>query len=308
MSKRKQARFWRQAWQQLQRASREMTREHLEGCIEALVFAARQPMTVRDLARVTSARRQDVETILAELCRHYAARGIHLTESHRGWAFASNPRYGEEVRMVTGHKPTRMSRAQLETLAIVAYRQPITRPEVDEVRGVDSGPVLRTLLDRELVRVLGKKEEPGRPLLYGTSESFLELMNLKSLGDLPTLREFTELSDDSRDTYERRLGESAPQGSIVFDDEPDAPIDPTVPTEEERAAEAAREAAAPSPEDAAGAVPGEDPAPDDGGLDDGTPTTALDDEDEPLDDDLDDVMEPDVEPDADLPSTPPPPS
>src|SRR5829696_736959 len=105
-----------------------------------------------------------------------------------------------------------MSRAQVETLAIVAYRQPITRPEIDDVRGVDSGPVLKTLLERDLVRILGKKDEPGRPMLYGTTAQFLEFFGLRALSDLPTLREFTELSDESRRTYERELGEEPPEG------------------------------------------------------------------------------------------------
>ena len=99
-----------------------------------------------------------------------------------------------------------MSRALLETLAIVSYRQPLTRPEIDDIRGVDSGPVLKTLLDRDLVKILGKKDEPGRPILYGTTAAFLEFFGLKSLKDLPSLREFTELSDDSRRVYDREMG------------------------------------------------------------------------------------------------------
>src|SRR4029079_8272699 len=91
---------------------------------------------------------------------------------------------------------------------VLAYRQPVTRPEVDDVRGVDSGPVLKVLLERDLVRILGKRDEPGRPLIYGTTGHFLEFFGLKSLKDLPTLREFTELSTESRDTFEDELGES----------------------------------------------------------------------------------------------------
>src|SRR5258706_12703702 len=105
-------------------------------------------------------------------------------------------------------KPVRMTRAQLETLAIISYRQPITRPEVDDVRGVDSGPVMKLLLERDLIRILGKKDEPGRPLLYGPPPVFLEFFGLKSLKYLPSLREFTELSDDSRRVYEREMGEA----------------------------------------------------------------------------------------------------
>jgi segregation and condensation protein B len=86
----------------------------------------------------------------------------------------------------------------METLAIVAYRQPITRPEIDEIRGVDCGPVLRTLLDRALIRVLGKREEVGRPMLYGTTPEFLKIFSLRDLAELPTLREFHELGADDR--------------------------------------------------------------------------------------------------------------
>jgi segregation and condensation protein B len=109
-------------------------------------------------------------------------------------------------------KPVRLTRAQVETLAIIAYRQPVTRPEIEDVRGVDGGAVLKLLLDRDLVRILGKKDEPGRPLLYGTTSHFLEFFGLKSLRDLPTLREFTELTDESKEVVERELGEVLPEG------------------------------------------------------------------------------------------------
>src|SRR6478609_993268 len=111
-------------------------------------------------------------------------------------------------------KPVRLSRAQLETLAIIAYRQPITRPEIDDIRGVDSGPVLKGLLERDLIRILGKKDEAGRPMLYGTTPSFMEVFSLKSLRDLPTLKEFTELSEESRESFEAEIGEAAPEGPI----------------------------------------------------------------------------------------------
>jgi len=107
----------------------------------------------------------------------------------------------------------RLTRAQVETLAIAAYRQPITRPEVDDIRGVDSGATLKLLLERDLVRILGKKDEPGRPILYGTTTQFLEFFGLKSLKDLPTLKEFTELSDESRRVAEAELGDVLPEGS-----------------------------------------------------------------------------------------------
>jgi segregation and condensation protein B len=223
-------RFRSAAWSQLRRAGGEQGGERLKGAVEALVFAASEPLTLRELTRATKGRRKDVQQALADLGADYAGRGIQLVEGPGGYRFLTSPAYASLVRGSTGQRPVRLSRAQLESLAIIAYRQPVTRPEIDDVRGVDSGPVLRTLLDRELIRVLGKKEEPGRPLLYGTTEGFLVLLGLRSLADLPTLREFTELTDESRSTYERRLGE-APSAGFVFDDEPDAPIDPTVPLE-----------------------------------------------------------------------------
>jgi segregation and condensation protein B len=270
MSKRKTARFLRAAYLQMLRAARELTQVHLEGRIEALVFAAPLPMNLRDIARATGARRNEIEKALADLVTTYAERGIQLVETSEGFAFLTNPLFGEEVRAITGKKPVRMSRAQLETLAVIAYRQPVTRPEIDDVRGVDSGPVLRTLLDRELIRVIGKKEEPGRPLLYGTTDEFLKLVHIKSLAELPTLREFTELSDDSRDTYERKLGEAAPAGAIVFDDEPDDLIDPTADDEDD--------------EDRGSDAPGREAARD-GDLEEGDDDEGLDDDDEDLDDD-----------------------
>jgi len=95
-------------------------------------------------------------------------------------------------------KPLRLTRAALETLAIIAYRQPITRPEMEDLRGVDCGAVTKALLERKLIRILGKKDEPGRPLIYGTTKEFLELFSLRDLTQLPTLREFQELSEESR--------------------------------------------------------------------------------------------------------------
>ncbi|MBI4703229.1 MAG: SMC-Scp complex subunit ScpB, partial [Deltaproteobacteria bacterium] len=178
-----------------------------------------EPLAPRELARAARSRRALVEQALAELAADYAGRGFQLHAVAGGYVFRTNPELAAEVRRFAAQLPVRMTRAQLETLAIVAYRQPITRPEIDDVRGVDSGPVLRTLLERELVRIIGKKEEPGRPLLYGTADKFLELFGLAALTDLPTLREFTELSPESREIYERELGVLAPEGAIEVEEE-----------------------------------------------------------------------------------------
>jgi segregation and condensation protein B len=197
----------------------DLSRAHLKGLIEALVFVADQPVSLHDIARAGRADRKLVKALADELRQDYARRGIHLDEVAGGLIFRTNPAYAPFVRDAVAKKPVRMTRAQLETLAIIAYRQPLTRPDVDDVRGVDSGPVMRMLLERGLIKILGKKDEPGRPLLYGTTQAFLEFFGLKALKDLPSLREFTELNDDSRRAYEREMGDS-----------PDAPTDPDLAT------------------------------------------------------------------------------
>jgi segregation and condensation protein B len=191
-------------------AARELTVTHLRGLLEALVFASDRPMKTGELARLASAPTRQVREVMAELRAESLNRGVVLEEVAGGWLFRTNAQYAPFVRELTGGRPVRLTRAQLETLAIAAYRQPITRPEIDDIRGVDSGATLKLLLERDLVRILGKKDEPGRPLLYGTTTHFLEFFNMKSLKDLPTLREFTELSDESLRVAEAELGDVLP--------------------------------------------------------------------------------------------------
>jgi segregation and condensation protein B len=224
--------------------ARLLPRAHLRGLLEALVFASDKPMTAHELAKLASAPLKDVKELLGELRETYAHRGITLGEIAGGWLFRTNAQFAPFVRELTGERPVRLSRAQLETLAIAAYRQPITRPEIDEIRGVDSGATMKLLLERELLRILGKKDEPGRPLLYGTTPAFLEFFGLKSLKELPTLREFAELSDESRAVAEAELGEVVPRApapaaepEAAPDAPPDAALLADVPSEESRPAQ-----------------------------------------------------------------------
>ncbi len=188
-------------------AKHEVGDQHLRGLVEALVFASDRPLKSGEIGKLASAPTRQITKVLEELREEYKGRGVQLDEIAGGWVFRTSALYAPFVRDMTGQRPVRLSRAQVETLAIVAYRQPVTRPEVDDIRGVDCGAVLKLLLERDLVRILGKKDEPGRPILYGTSAAFLELFGLKSLKDLPTLREFTELNEDSRRTVEKELEE-----------------------------------------------------------------------------------------------------
>jgi segregation and condensation protein B len=192
----------------------DVARRHLRGLLEALLFVSDRPLKTADLADVARAQPKECRALLEELSNEYReqARGFQLDELAGGWQMRTAATFAPFVREMGELKPVRLTRAQVETLAIIAYRQPVTRPEIEDVRGVDGGAVLKLLLDRNLVRILGKKDEPGRPLLYGTTSHFLEFFGLKSLRDLPTLREFTELTEESKETVERELGEVLPEG------------------------------------------------------------------------------------------------
>jgi segregation and condensation protein B len=192
----------------------DVARRHLRGLLEALLFVSDRPLKTADLADVARAQPKECRALLEELSNEYReqARGFQLDELAGGWQMRTAATFAPFVREMGALKPVRLTRAQVETLAIIAYRQPVTRPEIEDVRGVDGGAVLKLLLDRNLVRILGKKDEPGRPLLYGTTSHFLEFFGLKSLRDLPTLREFTELTEESKETVERELGEVLPEG------------------------------------------------------------------------------------------------
>ena len=184
-----------------------MDDRQLKSLVEALVFASDKPITLqrlRQLTRISDTRR--LEQVLSELATEYADRGVSLQQVSGGYLFRTNTQYSVWVQQLIAGRPVRLSRAQLETLAIIAYRQPITRPEVDEIRGVDSSATLRLLMDRSLIRILGRKEEVGRPILYGTTKEFLDFFSLGDLRELPTLREYSELTAESRKLMTDELG------------------------------------------------------------------------------------------------------
>lgn len=199
---------------ELPAAAAAMDASQLAQLIEALIFATDKPLTVqriRQLTRVADVSR--IEAALAKIAVDYADRGIVLSSVSGGYQFRTRSQFSSWVQQLIAGRPVRLSRAQLETLAIVAYRQPITRPEIDEIRGVDSGGTLKVLLDRQLIRALGKKEEVGRPVLYGTTKEFLDFFSLGDLRELPTLREYSELTDESRSVM-KKMGLDAPDSPL----------------------------------------------------------------------------------------------
>ena len=229
--------------------------ERLESVLESLLFASDRPLPINDLKKLVGERAgakvgAALEALRAR--REQEGSGIQIVEVAGGWHLRTRVDNQAWVSRLVAGKPQRLTRAMLETLSIVAYRQPITRPEIDDVRGVDCGPVLKTLLDRGLIRMIGKKEEAGRPILYGTTPEFLRIFSLKDLGELPTLREFHELNADDMAKVDAQapLGDAATAGEgAVIKPAPTIPreLDPEeddeLLTELERAAAAAAKAA-----------------------------------------------------------------
>jgi segregation and condensation protein B len=183
--------------------------DRLKSVIESLLFVADEPLSAHRIRAITRASsNREVQGAIDELIEEYQDRGVLIYHVGGGYQLRSQARNASWVQKLVVGKPVRLSRAQLETLAIIAYRQPITRPEIDDIRGVDSAGTLRLLLERDLIRILGKKEEVGRPLLYGTTPDFLEFFNLNDLRDLPTLTEYSELTEESLEEIERLAPES----------------------------------------------------------------------------------------------------
>lgn len=168
----------------------------LKPLVEALLFGADGPLRSERLAEVLEVEPAAVQAALDALGTEYSVqpRGFLLQEVAGGYQLRTRPEYADYLRRLGRARPFRFSRPALETLAIVAYRQPVTRAELEYLRGVDSGSVLKTLLDRHLIRILGKKDVPGKPAIYGTTREFLELFGLPDLAALPTLTEFSELA------------------------------------------------------------------------------------------------------------------
>ncbi len=173
-----------------------MEEERLRAILESLLFAAGEPMPIARLQAVLeNVPREEIRNALADLALTYAngSRGIVLEEVAGGYQLRTPREHAYYVRKLLAAKPPRLSRPLLETVAIIAYRQPITRPEIEQLRGVDSGGVLETLLERGFIRIAGRKEAPGRPIVYATTPEFLEVFSLKDLASLPDLEEFRAL-------------------------------------------------------------------------------------------------------------------
>jgi segregation and condensation protein B len=169
-----------------------MEREKLKSMVESVLFLSAEPLVAEDLKDVLQMKEKDILELLDELHKEYAQRngGVLIGRVAGGYQMITNPDQGDLIRALRGKVRTqKLSLAALETLAIVAYKQPITKAEVEEIRGVNSDGVMKALLDKRLIKIVGKKEAPGKPMLYSTSREFLQYFGLSDLTELPTLKD-----------------------------------------------------------------------------------------------------------------------
>jgi segregation and condensation protein B len=177
--------------------TREISATELKSIAEALIFVADEPLDARTIAKVLGVDQAAVDEAIQTLVEEYGGRsgGLQLREIAGGWQISTRAEHHEQVRTYLRSKPSaKLSLASLETLAVIAYKQPVTVPEILEIRGVQSPSAIKTLLDKRLIVAKGRKETVGRPMMYGTSKEFLIQFGLKDLSELPSIEDFQDLA------------------------------------------------------------------------------------------------------------------
>jgi segregation and condensation protein B len=199
--------------------------DNIKQIVESLLFVAEEPLTVERIRSIIAVVTPDeVRSALSDLSDEYETRngGFYLREVAGGYQLRTRPEYTQWIKRLLQPKQQRLSKAALETLAIIAYKQPIMRSDVEYLRGVDCGGIMRMLLERKFIRILGRKEIPGRPMIYGTTRHFLEVFDLKDLKDLPTPKEIDALGKASSEP-----GDQPAEVNADEDPEADHPAGPS---------------------------------------------------------------------------------
>jgi len=219
-----------------------MDRDLAKAIVENILFISSAPVSTDRLATLFDGElgREEIKEVLGELEDDYKSRALSLAEVAEGWRVQTRREYaGWITRFFKMERGQKLSRASLEVLAITAYRQPITRAEIDEIRGVDSGGVLRGLIEKNLVKTMGRRKAPGRPMMYGTTKRFLEYFGLAKLADLPTMEEFQKelamLADepDFQESLDFGRGEEPMEATVESEDSLDETFEHEVKRNEE---------------------------------------------------------------------------
>ena len=197
--------------------------DNMKAIIEALILASEAPLGLEKICAVLpELEKGEARKLLEELMAEYNERagGICLQEVAGGFQFRTRPEWSQWIKKLKGTKPPSLSASALETLAIVAYRQPLVKSEIESIRGVDAGHAIKVLLEKKLMRIVGRKDVPGKPIIYGTTKKFLEVFNLKDLAELPTMRELKELNEPAENLVPVDADEDAEADDVS---KPDAP-------------------------------------------------------------------------------------
>ena len=207
-----------------------MKEEKLKSIVEAAIMVAETPISIKSLVELfandeDAPDRAAIKKVIDALQEDFADRGIELKEVASGYRFQVNEKYKDWINRLHDERPPRYSRALLETLAIIAYRQPVTRGEIEDIRGVAvSSNITKTLMEREWIKIVGQRDVPGKPSLFATTKSFLDYFNLKKLSDLPSLAEikdFDQINPDLFESLEKQAAEAVANASNQNSDKPE---------------------------------------------------------------------------------------
>ena len=199
-----------------------MEREELKSIVENVLLAADQPINAGELCKIflDGTDKDQLQSILDELKEEYSSRNLQVTEVADGYQLCTRHEYNDYIRkFLKLDRSTRLSQPSLDTLSIIAYKQPLTRQEVDEIRGVDSSGVIKTLLEKKVIGPAGRKKVPGRPIMYRTTQKFLEYFGLKDLSDLPTLEDLREVLEGEEVSLQTQIEFSASEASEALKSE-----------------------------------------------------------------------------------------
>tara|TARA_B110000914_G_scaffold67400_1_gene58883 strand:- start:448 stop:1083 length:636 start_codon:yes stop_codon:yes gene_type:complete len=199
-----------------------MESEELKSIVENVLLAADQPINAGELCKIflDGTDKDQLQSILDELKEEYSSRNLQVTEVADGYQLCTRHEYNDYIRkFLKLDRSTRLSQPSLDTLSIIAYKQPLTRQEVDEIRGVDSSGVIKTLLEKKVIGPAGRKKVPGRPIMYRTTQKFLEYFGLKDLSDLPTLEDLREVLEGEEVPLQTQIEFSASEASEALNSE-----------------------------------------------------------------------------------------
>jgi segregation and condensation protein B len=167
-----------------------MDEMEIKNAIECLIFVSSKPITLYQFEKILNIPKQKIINLIDQLIKDYENHGLQIIQVAGGYKICTRPEYARYIKKLTMPHPLKLSQASLETLAIIAYKQPITRPEIENIRGVNVDGVIETLLEKKLIKISGRKDAPGRPFIYSTTDEFLQRFGLKKLDDLPKMNSF----------------------------------------------------------------------------------------------------------------------